>query len=368
MVTEPTRPIEENDEISLKQLILDIQAWIKYLLSKWRILLIAGALGGVFGLGYSFWKKPQYTATTTFVLEGGDSQGALSQYAGMAAMVGIDLGGGTSGLFQGDNILELYKSRTMLAQTLLSKIHPNSNELLIERYINYNGLEDTWNDTPEIKSFDFRQDPATLSPLAIRVRDSVITDFVDAINERVLKVDKPDKKLSIIEVEVTSPDEVFSKVFNDNLVRRVNDFYVQTKTKKSTYNISILEAKVDSVRAVMTGAIYSAAKVSDATPNLNPTRQIQRIAPTQEAQFSAEANKEILSQLLQNLELTKMTLLQEQPLIQLVDRPVYPLKVDRLGKLKGMVIGGFLFGFLTILALILAKCYRQIMAEDIKKR
>src|SRR5690606_6776290 len=146
------------------------------------------------------------------------------------------------------------------------------------------------------------------------------------------------------------------------LVREVNEFYIQTKTKKSTDNIAILEAKVDSVRTVMSGAIYSAAKVSDATPNLNPTRQVQRIVPAQEAQFSAEANKAILSQLLQNLELSKMNLLQEQPLIQLVDQPVYPLKVDRIGKLKGIVIGGFLFGFLTILGLIGLKLYRNIMA------
>src|SRR5690606_6123841 len=134
------------------------------------------------------------------------------------------------------------------------------------------------------------------------------------IRSDILTVEKPDRSLSIIQVDVTSPDEVFSKVFNENLVQTVNDFYIQTKTKKSTDNIALLEQKVDSVRAVMSGAIYSAVRVSDATPNLNPTRQVQRLGPAQEAQFSAETNKAILSQLLQNLELTKMNLLQEQPL------------------------------------------------------
>ncbi len=113
----------------------------------------------------------------------------------------------------------------------------------------------------------------------------------------------------------------------------------------------------------MTGAIYSAAEISDATPNLNPTRQVQRVGPTQEAQFLAEANRLILSQLLQNLELTKMNLLQEQPLIQLVDEPVYPLKVDRVGKGKSIIIGGFLIGFLTLLFLIVQKWWRDIIAE-----
>lgn len=363
MATKPTTHIE-GDEISIKELILNIKGWVNYLWSKWQILLTVGIVGGIVGLGYALWKKPLYTATTTFVLEGGDGKGGLSQYAGMAAMVGIDLGGGTNGLFQGDNILELYKSRKMLTRTLLSKTHPDSNELLIERYIAYNGIEKDWRGHPELTSLDFRIDPIELGSERLRIRDSVIIEFTNSINENLLRVDKPDKKLSIIRVEVTAPDEVFAKSFNENLVRQVNDFYIKTTTKKSADNVAILEQKVDSVRTMMTGAIYSAAQVSDATPNLNPTRQVQRIAPAQEAQFSAEANKAILSQLLQNLELTKMNLLQEQPLIQLVDQPVYPLKVEKLGKVKGIIIGGFLFGFLILFFLIVRKWYHDVMTEE----
>lgn len=356
----------EDDVLSAKELILTIQSWMVYLLSRWRVLLLAGILGGIIGLGYAFWKQPQYTAITTFVLESGESKSGLSQYAGVAAMVGIDLGVGTSGLFQGDNILELYRSRTMLAQALLSKTYPDADELLIERYIKYNEFEGKWSKVPELNSINFREDPASLSPKGLRVRDSVVTKFVETINEEVLTVDKPDKKLSIVKVEVTSPDEVFSKAFNETLVREVNEFYIQTKTKKSTENIAILEAKVDSVRAVMTGAIYSAAHASDKTPNLNPTRQVQRIAPVQKAQFSAEANQAILGQLLQNLELAKMNMLQEQPLIQFVDRPVYPLKVSFVGKVKGVTIGALLFGFIVSIILIIFNLYRAAMSDGSK--
>lgn len=363
MQTEPTYRIED-EEVSVKELIISLQGWLKYLWSKWPILLIAGILGGALGLWYAFAKTPTYTAKTTFVLESGEGQGRLSQFAGVAAMAGINLGGGGGGLFQGDNILELYKSRNMLEETLLSPVHPDSNQLLIERYIDYNEVRADWKEQPELLALNFSLDPSGLNPLTRRLRDSVVTEFVDAIRKNHLSVSKPDKALSIIQVEVTSPDEVFAKSFNDNLVRRVNDFYIQTKTKKSTDNIAILEAKVDSVRAVMTGAIYSAARVSDATPHLNPTRQTQRMAPVQEAQFTAEANQAILSQLLQNLELSKMNLLQEQPLIQLVDTPVYPLPVDRVGKAKGIVIGGFLLGFLTLLTLIGLKWYRDVMREE----
>jgi len=363
MTTEPLQPVD-NGEVSIKEIILDIQAWFYFIVSKWRILLIAGVLGGVIGLAYAFLKQPLYTATTTFVLEGNDSRSNLGRLSGMAALAGIDLTGNAGGLFQGDNILELYKSRNMLEKTLLSRVNQNSGELLIERYITYNNLKDDWKDQPELLVLNFHKAPETLDSLTRRLRDGVITSIVSAIRSKVLTVEKPDKGLSVVQVDVTSSDEFFSKAFNENLVKEVNEFYIQTKTKKSTDNIAILQEKVDSVRTEMTGAIYSAAKVSDVTPNLNPTRQVQRTAPTQEAQFSAETNKAILSQLLQNLELSKMALLQEQPLIQLVDTPVYPLKVDRVGKVKGIIIGGFLLVFLTILVLILRRFYQKIMVVE----
>jgi|SRR5690606_39200881 len=357
-------PTSEDQDISVKDIILDIQAWFAYLWSKWRILLLAGIVGGALGLTYAFLKKPQYTAITTFVLEGGESRTGLSQYAGMAAMIGIDFGGGGGGLFQGGNILELYKSRTMLAQTLLSKTYPDSNELLIDRFVTFNGFKEKWKDNPILAKLDFRRNPGELDGQSLRIRDSVLTKFTKYISTELLSVGKPDKKLSIIKVEVVSPDEVFSKAFNESLVKRVNDFYIQTKTKKSASNITVLQNKVDSIRAKMSGAIYSAAKASDVTPNLNPTRQVQRIAPVQEAQFSAEANKAILSQLLQNLELAKMNLMQEQPLLQVVDQPVYPLPVERIGKTKGVLIGGFAFGFFALLFLFLRKIYQNIMTAD----
>ncbi|HWK57543.1 MAG TPA: hypothetical protein VNQ80_09405 [Parapedobacter sp.] len=359
-----TKYATEDNEASTRDLILSIRNWLHYLVSKWLILIVVGVLGGIVGLGYALIYPKNYMATTTFVLEGGDGRSNLAQYAGMAAMVGIDLGTNAGGLFEGDNILELYKSRRMLAQTLLSPTFSDSTELLIERYITFNNIKKSWGKNPELLSIDFRQDPNELNATNRRQRDSILTEFTNVIKEDFLRVDKPDKKLSIIQVQVTSPDEVFSKAFNENLVRRVNDFYIQTKTKKSTDNIEILQHKVDSVRAAMEGAIYSAAKVSDATPNLNPTRQAQRVVPAQEAQFSAESNRVMLTQLLQNLELTKMNLLQEQPLIQLVDQPVYPLAVNRVGKIMGILVGGFLAVFLVVTFLIVKKWYHDVMTED----
>ena len=122
-----------NDEISLKELIQKLQGWYHYLLSKWKTIVLAGIIGGILGLTYAYLKKPMYTAETTFVLEEGESGGSLGQYAGLASMVGIDLGGSGGGIFKGDNILELYKSRKMIQETLLSEgIFEGKKEKLID--------------------------------------------------------------------------------------------------------------------------------------------------------------------------------------------------------------------------------------------
>lgn len=346
----------DSDEISLKELILNIKEWIQYLWSKVFIILAFGFLGGLIGYFYAFNKKPIYTAATTFVLEN-DKGGGLGQYSGLAAMAGIDLSSGGGGLFQGDNLLELYKSRSMIEKTLLSPI--NNKELLIDRYILMKELKESWAKNPKIGVIKFLK--TDINKPSTRLKDSLLNTIVNDINKNYLNVSKPDKKLSIIQVEVKSEDELFAQLFNNQIVKNVNDFYLQTKTKKAIENVAMLQHKTDSVRMVLTGSIYRAAQVTDATPNLNPTRQTQRIAPVQTAQVSSETNKTILSQLIQNLELSKMNLQKETPLIEIIDAPILPLEKSKLGKSKAILIGGLGFGFITVLILLLRRLYKDIV-------
>lgn len=336
-------------ELSLKDLFLTLKGWFTFLLSKWLIIFIVSLLGGFLGYFYAYYSKTAYTATTTFVLEEGDSGGGLGQYAGLAAVAGLDFGGGGGGLFQGDNIIELYKSRKMIQKALLTETMLDGKKTrLIDRYLDYNEIRESW-ERPELKSLSF----ADSSKFSI-LHDSIIGKIVIAINKKNLTVSKPDKKLSILKVEVISGDELFAKSFNNLIVSTVNNFYVETKTKKSLDNVRILKLQTDSVMRAMSGAIYSSAATLDATPNLNPTRQILR-APVQRSQFSAETNKLLLSELVKNLELSRMALRKETPLIQIIDEPILPLEWERLGKLKGLIIGALVAGFLCVLVLVFKK-------------
>jgi len=341
-------------EISLSDIIIKIKDWVRYLSGKWVIIVSVSFTFGLMGFVYATYKTPIYIANSTFVIE--DSEGGssgLGQYAGIASMVGLDIGG-AGGIFQGDNIMELYKSRSMIERTLLSKcIVKGKQQLLIDYYINFNKLREKWNEKSTLKNITFttfKDRPFS------RVQDSIVTSIVTDINKRSLTVSKPDKKLSIIKVEVKSKDEAFAKIFNDNIVRNVNDFYVQTKTKKSFENLWILQHQTDSIRRTLNSAISGVASAIDANPNANPARQILR-APSQRRQVDVQANTAILSELVKNLEISKVSLRKETPLIQLIDIPVFPLYKDKASRIASFILFSILGSFITVIFLMMKRLF-----------
>ncbi|HTK19669.1 MAG TPA: hypothetical protein VL442_09160 [Mucilaginibacter sp.] len=346
-----------DEEISLKDLLSKLRETVKYIYKKKILVLLVGCIFGLLGLLYSYIEEAKYTAVCTFVLDDAIGTGGIGQYAGLASMVGLDVNS-SGGLFQGENIFELYKSRTMIINTLLKKVTIGQHsELLVDRYIAINHLREKWAKDPKLKNIQFGE---KVIPGSERLRDSVLQTIVDNIRIKYLNVAKVDKKLIIIRVSVTAPDEFFAKTFNDQIVLTVNDFYIQTKTKRSLQTVNILQHQADSVRRTLNGAVYHSAAITDATPNLNPSRGTLRTG-VQISQFNAEASKAILTEIIKNLELSKISLRKETPLIQLIDSPMYPLEKEKTGKLKSLIVGGIIGGIFTILALVMTRVFKFLL-------
>jgi uncharacterized protein involved in exopolysaccharide biosynthesis len=141
----------------------------------------------------------------------------------------------------------------------------------------------------------------------------------------------------------------------------VSKFYVETKTKKSTTNVAILQYQTDSVRNQLNRAISGVAQSNDAIPNLNSARQVLR-SSGQQRQIDVQANTAILTELVKNLELSKLSLRKETPLIQVIDKPILPLPVEKFGKVKGVLLGGFLAGFLVVIGLVGRRVFQGLTA------
>ena len=212
---------------------------------------------------------------------------------------------------------------------------------MIDRYIEFNELRKKWADKNNISNISFNGNPDKFN----RTQDSIITDLVQTFNEKNLTVNKLDKKLSIIVVNFSSKDELFAKEFNNKLVETVNNFYVQTKTKKSSENVQVLQHQADSVKAVLNSSIGGVASALDAAPNANPQMQSLRV-PSQRRQVDVQASSAVYGEIVKNLELSKISLRQDSPLIQMIDKPVVPLDNDHIKILKGLIVGFLLGAFI----------------------
>lgn len=345
---------EIKDEISLKELLENSKVWYNYLLTQWKIIVIVSVIGASLGLVYSFVKKPVYTATLSFALE--DEKGGLGSF-GLASL-GIDLGGNGGGIFSSSNLTELFKSRSMVEKTLLTPVSVNGKVIsLAEMYIQNNEWREKWNDEIKIKNIDFL--PNTKRKYFTREHDSILgVIYKELINESLL-IDIKEKNTSVISMDVSSTDELFSFYFCEALARQVGKFYVDTKTKKARMNMEILNRQTDSIRGELNSAITGVAAATDNTFMLNPALNVRR-APTARRQVDVQANTTILTELVKQTELAKVAVRKETPLIQVIDRPILPLDKEKIGKVKGILIGGFLTGFLIVLFLIIKKTFNNI--------
>lgn len=349
------------DEISLKDLLIYFGKGLKYLLSKWYIIFVFALAGAASGFYLAKSKEILYTATTTFILEGNSPPVST----GLTALSGMGVGGigGADGLFQGESLFELYKSRSILRKTLMRKI--DTAELFVQKFYQINrDFRESIEERPElvakISDTNFFLAPDSLES---RTRDSVLLRVCDRISDSYIEVDKLNKKANLIYVTVSAEDEVFAKRFNEELVNNVNEFYLETKGGISRENIATLELKVDSVRRVMSRSISSSQSITDYTPNLNPTRQSLRSIPLQEAQLSAETSRGVLSELTRNLEQAKIALSKEAPIIKIVDEVMFPLPKIHASTFLYSIAGALVATFVLVMILSCVRIIKHIVSS-----
>ncbi len=323
--------------ISLAELWLKAKSVIAYL---WRFKFLIMAVGLLFALGGYFkvkMAKPSYTASLTFALEQG---GGASGLGGLASQFGFSMGGGGEGL-GGDNLLSLMKSRRIVQDVLMSPVYVNGDSILL---INQHVAAQ-----PKLKA---KWDSLGLYPLTVATccdpkQDSALGVVVKSVSEKALAVAKVDKKLSFVTVSYTGSDEVFTGAFVELLTAKSTDFYVQTKMSNSNANIAKLERRVDSVSAEMQAAMVGYASAQD--QNSFTVQSVAKV-PSVQKQMKVTMLTTLYAELVKNLELSKTMSAREEPLITIIDRPHYPLRV-RESKLKSALIGGFWGVFLTLLFL-----------------
>ena len=205
--------------------------------------------------------------------------------------------------------------------------------------------------------FPYGQERSTFT----RVQDSILLAKAESLLKNNVMVEKRDKKLSYVEYVFTYTNETFAKEFALSHLNQVSSFYVNTKTELSRLNIASFQNQADSVRRELDKALSSRAYYADG--NMNAARQIVSVQ-LRKLETDIQILATSYAEMIKNIEVLKLDLARETPLIQIIDSPIFPLPNDKMRKLKGIVVGGFIGGFLSCLALV-AFCYYLQLKEHL---
>ncbi len=342
----------KQEEISLKELILKAKDWIGYLWGyKWRII-IAGIIGGALGFGYAkYFTMPTYTSSVSFTLE--QKNGSGGALGGLASSLGLgDIPtSSSSGMFGGENVLFLMKSNRIIHLSLKEPQKDLKGDNLLNAYLK-NHFE------TDLREKKIKYYPKILDSVVFnRAQDSLLLSITKNIREQQIVAERLDKKTTIINLDVKDVNEQWAYLFSKALVKNAIDLYLEIKIGKLLRAEKELTNKRDSIRGLLDGSITTLAFETD----MNSHTPLMRYKTNQvKKQIDVDVLKNMYASVIQNLEVTKIQREQEEPIIEIIDDPILPLKVDTLGKFKATVIFFIIFTFLTILIFMAMKYIKSI--------
>tara|TARA_B110000116_G_C16788427_1_gene562323 strand:- start:834 stop:1880 length:1047 start_codon:yes stop_codon:yes gene_type:complete len=344
-----------NDEIQLKDILIKFSEYKKEIWKKrWKILLFS-FLFFVLGVTIAFLSNTRYKANLTFVVEDAKAGNSLGTMTGIASQFGFDLSGTSSTTFSQQNIMQLLKSRGVVESALLRKGNlEGKNDLLIEHYISLNKIRESWEKNEEFDGVNFNK-PLTL------YHDSIMGEVWCQIIESNLVIEIQNEEANIITLSYISADENFAKQFTETLIDEMSKMYIAHQTKQARNTLGFLQDRADSVFVELYKAEQEFARVKDINQRI-----IKASGRLKELQLMREV--EVLNtmylEIIKNLEISKMTLLNQTPIIQIIDKPILPLEEDKISKALAGILGGSLGGFLSVCFFVFRKLFKDTLAED----
>ncbi len=320
--------------IKYPELKVLVGQFFKYALSQYKLFIIVCTVTAALGLVYGKLQPHTYKATSTFIVEdkSGSRGGGLS---GLASQFGIDVGGltgGGAGLFDGDNILEIMKSRSIIEKVLLTKREDaltKKTQTYADFYLGISKLGTRLqNKGINLANLNFASinENSTHSYL----QDSILyTIFLD-INKHLI-VDKKNKKSSIITMDLESPNQVFSKEFSETLIDKTSEMYIEIKTGNLSKSINKIQKKADSLQ-------YALNSKNDIRNYINLS------IPNEGVARDKTISGALYGEVVKNLETMKLSLINQTPVIQILDQAKYPLLDQRL-QARYYILIGFAVGF-----------------------
>jgi uncharacterized protein involved in exopolysaccharide biosynthesis len=346
--------MENSDEIRLKDVILRLIYFKEYLLRKKLIIMTFILLFGFLGVFYAMMKTLTYKAELTFVVDESQESGGLSAVSGIASQFGFNIGSSSSGTFSQSNIEELLVSKRVVQEALLvSRTIDDKHDLLIHHYIDFNDYSESWT-KEENDRFKFPNNRELFSFENDSLMKVIYSDLINNCISTSIE-----EESSIVKISCVSVNESFAELLAKALVQKLEEYYTIFQTAKSENTLNLLSFRADSVLNELKNAEYQYASYKDANFGVQRAKGLLQ-------EIRLKRDVEILSimygEIVKNLEISKFTLINNKPLLNIIDEPNLPLEDNKLSSIIAFVLFSFLGGFLICFYLIFSLIIKEQLA------
>ncbi len=361
-MTDPQTPIQpyyQEEEVTLKEIILKVRAFLYEIFVNWKLILIICIPFVSYMLYDAIISPIRYPATLTFMVEEDES----TRLGGVANVLGqFGISGVQRGKYNLDRILEISRSRRVLQMALFAKCEVEGDkDFLANHLIKEYDYHARWKeDSTGLKGFLFTHDS--------------IAGF-NRVENRVLKAlqhlmngtnDDPgayqtsyNDDTGIMTLKMSAPSEELAITMVDTLFGKLTSYYVFNATDKAETTYQVMKLKTDSLAKALSAAEYRLAEFLDKNKNIFSARE----GSLQQTRLTTEVQRlQILhGESLKNLEYADFTLKNRTPFITLIDNPLPPLRPVEESKPKAILIG-LLLGLIVGSAFVIGrKIYRDAM-------
>ncbi|MBU0695824.1 MAG: hypothetical protein KKE39_04785, partial [Bacteroidetes bacterium] len=221
MIKKIDQQIEDDTELSLREILKRVGGYFIYLKVKWKWVLTSLILGLLTGFVFSkVGNRIEYIAQIKFLVNGGVKQESPNPLASLGIETNTSASTSGGGIFENLDVTYIMTSPQIIERTLLSKIsYNNKTDYVINFYINYKKQEKglLGNSTyAGYQLFSGKRDSSDVKQ-NVYLR-GIIEDFTAN-----LKVERAYN--SIISGTFKASDPYFPKYFLEKLIEVTSKFY-----------------------------------------------------------------------------------------------------------------------------------------------
>ena len=362
--------MHNNNDISLKQLLLKLNDYRHFYLKRWKLLAAVALVSALALLFLNLNQSKRYTASLTFMLNV-DERGLSAGVSSLLGQFGLGVGGTESNL---DKILKLSQARVITEKTVFDSFEINNkNDFLANHIIASLEENKKWggqggflsfdNDSLNVADFRFTdKETDSFSLLENKALKKLHNILMGSKDNQAMFTSEYDELTGIMTLHMTAPDEALSIRFVNGIFDNLSEYYIEKSTEKQKYEYDILREKYDSINSVLRNVQYRLASFED-----NSKAIFRKTDILEKNRLKVEEQKLqfILAKAEEQLQIAKIALDNKTPYIQVIDKPISPIKADNKSPIFFFVLGGILGLLAVMLVLGAQKMIKDILSQEL---